>query len=102
MERLTRRNEYGQAYLFNVEGGEQVIEGTPNVLRCLCDSMQRLGDYEDLGLTPEEIKNLLHDGGVSIAMRNRRYKDALESLAYAKVEDIKDRQNWAKAVLEGA
>ena len=47
MNRLTKRDENGIAYLVNVKQDEQAIEGTRNTLQCVFDSWQRLADLED-------------------------------------------------------
>ena len=53
MDRLTARNEQGQAYLVNVKDNEQEVEASRNTCQCLYDSWQRLAAYEDIG-TPEQ------------------------------------------------
>lgn len=40
--------------------------------------LKHLADYEDLNLTPEEIRSILHDGGIKIAMRNRELRELAE------------------------
>lgn len=40
----------------------------------------RLAEYENLGLLPDELKNLLQDGGITIAMRNRELRAKLDAL----------------------
>jgi len=37
--------------------------------------IDRLAAYEDTNLTPEEIKSLLRDGGIGIAIRNRELRE---------------------------
>ena len=57
MERLTRPS--GIAY-----GGYQLacVDECDKVCHCICDELsdviRRLGQYEDTGMTPEEIRNL--------------------------------------------
>ena len=56
MERLTNRTHDGHAYLVNVKDDEQEVEcKSENTAQCILDSWERLADYEDTGLTPEEI-----------------------------------------------
>lgn len=40
----------------------------------------RLAEYENLGLLPDEIRSLLHDGGIAIAIRNRELRAKLDEL----------------------
>ena len=55
-ERLTNRNHDGYAYLVNVKDDEQEVEcKSENTAQCILDSWERLADYEDTGLMPEEI-----------------------------------------------
>lgn len=58
MNRLTtRRADNGLAYLVGVKPNEQEVNSPhPNTLRCILDCFERLADYEDTGLTPEEIE----------------------------------------------
>lgn len=59
MDRLTARIENGLAYLVKVKDDEQVVESPfKNTLRCILDSFERLAQYEDSGLSPDEVKNL--------------------------------------------
>ena len=56
MERLTNRTHDGHAYLVNVKDDEQEVEcKSENTAQCILDSWERLADYEDTGLMPEEI-----------------------------------------------
>ena len=55
-ERLTNRTHDGHAYLVNVKDDEQEVEcKSENTAQCILDSWERLADYEDTGLMPEEI-----------------------------------------------
>lgn len=59
-KRLTERSpKNGMAYLINVKQNEQVVESPyPNTLRCIMDSFNRLAEYEDSELSPEEVQEL--------------------------------------------
>ena len=59
-ERLTERSpKNGMAYLINVKQNEQVVESPyPNTLRCIMDSFNRLAEYEDSELSPDEVQEL--------------------------------------------
>ncbi len=66
MERLTKRNEKGIAYLAIAETlpkEDQKIEGTKPTLESIYAVFQRLAAYEDSGLEPEELQEYLqrHD-----------------------------------------
>ena len=55
-ERLTNRTHDGHAYLVNVKDDAQEVEcKSENTAQCILDSWERLADYEDTGLVPEEI-----------------------------------------------
>lgn len=57
MDRLTARTASGTAYLVNVKPTEQEIESKyPETLRCILNGFARLAEYEDTGLTPEEVR----------------------------------------------
>lgn len=59
MNRLTERNDKGCAYLVNVKKDEQVVESPyQNTLRCILDALERLAEYEDTGLDPEQLKRI--------------------------------------------
>lgn len=60
MNRLTaRRADNGLAYLVGVKPNEQEVNSPhPNTLRCILNCFQRLAEYEDTGLTPEEIQRV--------------------------------------------
>ena len=62
MKRLTERDEYGNAeiialpYVMPLHAGLSASE-----VNALTDALNRLAAYEDTGLEPEEIKELLND-----------------------------------------
>jgi hypothetical protein len=60
MDRLTARSpKNNMAYLVNVKPSEQDVESPhPNTLKCIMQSFERLAVYEDIGLSPEEVKKL--------------------------------------------
>lgn len=70
MKRLTaRRIDNGLAYLVGVRPNEQEVDSPyPNTLRCILDCFQRLAEYEDTGLMPEEI-NQHHDNWIPVTER---------------------------------
>lgn len=39
---------------------------------------KKLAEYEDIGLTPLEIKNFLKDFGISLLIKNRELKEQLD------------------------
>jgi hypothetical protein len=58
MDRLTKKYAGGYG-LAKVKDNEQALESPyPNTLRACFESWQRLGAYEDTGLTPDEIAAL--------------------------------------------
>lgn len=66
MDRLTGRNEFGEVTSYNpvtehVAGDKEIRD--------------RLAEYEDIGLTPEEIKLFLHDRGIGLAIRSREARE---------------------------
>lgn len=87
MERLTKRTLHNIAYMAiadRLTKQEQEIEGSKPVLEGIYALMQKLADYEDTGLTPEEIYELqekheaLEDGAKNAYSLYREYKDAEE------------------------
>lgn len=86
MERLTEqiRIEYEDKWI-TAEAFE-----TDDVIRG--KAIDRLAEYEDIGLTPEEIKFLLHDGGISIAMRSREAQKENTQLKTELEQEQKARQ----------
>lgn len=64
MERLTKRNENGFGYAAiadSLSKDKQYIEGSKEILEGIYAVFQKLADYEDSGLEPEEIKNLIKE-----------------------------------------
>ena len=56
MNRLTKLYKAGRYGLVNVKDNEQEVDSPyPNTLRAILESFQRLGAYEDTGMTPDEI-----------------------------------------------
>lgn len=72
-KRLTARSpRNNMAYLVNVKPDEQEVNSAyPNTLRAIRDSFERLGQYEDTGLAPEEVETLRTE--------NERLRVALEA-----------------------
>ena len=60
MERLTERSpKNNMAYLVNVKPNEQDVESPyPHTLKCIMDAFERLAQYEDTGLSPDDIKEM--------------------------------------------
>lgn len=62
MERLTQRNETGKAYYQHCFRGKR-CGGLGSFLKCgacsyNCEICERLAQYEDLGVTPEQLKEI--------------------------------------------
>jgi len=61
MKRLTARSpKNNMAYLVNVKQNEQELEGSYDTLMCIRECFERLAQYEDTGLTPEEIVAIIN------------------------------------------
>lgn len=59
MQRLTARAQNGMAYLTKVKPNEQEVESPySNTLKCIMESIKRLAEYEETGLTPDEVTEL--------------------------------------------
>ncbi len=60
MDRLTARSpKNNMAYLVKVKKNEQDVESPhPDTLRYIIESFERLAEYEDAGLSPNDIKVL--------------------------------------------
>lgn len=50
------------------------------------DVYNKLAEYEDIGLTPEEIKYFLKDFGITITMRNRELIKELQEYRSLKAD----------------
>jgi hypothetical protein len=93
-ERLTARSpKNGMAYLVNVKQDEQDVESPyPNTLRCIMDSFNRLASYEDSGLSPEEVKQLIvsdeskEQSSIEWFNRAKELQDELNSYKQAKAD----------------
>ena len=58
MPRLTARSpKNDMAYLVNVKPGEQEVDSPyPNTLMCILECFDKLAQYEETGLEPEQVK----------------------------------------------
>lgn len=56
MERLTERDEYGNADIVGVDSGELQLNLEFEEFNLVTGALNRLAEYEDLGLSPEEVK----------------------------------------------
>lgn len=84
MERLTARNKKGLAYLKKVKPDEQEVNSAyPNTLKAILEGMQRLADYEDAGLTPEEITHMTAEYNKTLSCETC----PLDSMRWISVED---------------
>lgn len=76
MKRLTERD--GETWAFSACRGCMKPHCTE------CEEFRKqaaaLADYEKLKLTPKEIKSLLHDGGISLAINNRELQSEISRL----------------------
>ena len=76
MERLTQRNEYGRA----IFAGNDTPVG--NTLR-LSDILEKLAEYEDIGLMPEQVKQLVQAGLFFCESYSNGVRDTLERFSSA-------------------
>ena len=58
MERLTERDEYGNADIVGVDSGELQLNLEFEEFNLVTGALNRLAEYEDTGLAPEEIKDI--------------------------------------------
>jgi len=80
-----RRPDNGLAYLVGVKPNEQVVESPhSNTLRCILDCFQRLAEYEDTGLMPEEIKDV---------------QEALNPIPFGRFHDIATAEREGRLVI---
>ena len=56
MERLTERDEYGNADIVGVDSGELQLNLEFEEFNLVTGALNRLAEYEDTGMTPDEIK----------------------------------------------
>ena len=65
MERMTIANPGGAKYRASIERvGSFRIEANGLSIAIMGDLVDRLGAYEDIGLTPEEIRKMLKNGKI--------------------------------------
>ena len=57
-ERLTERDEYGNADIIGVDSAELQLNLEFDELNRVTDALNRLAAYEDTGLTPEEVQKM--------------------------------------------
>ena len=57
-ERLTERDEYGNADIIGVDSAELQLNLEFDELNRVTDALNRLAAYEDTGLTPEEVQKI--------------------------------------------
>jgi len=86
MDRLTEKTI--GCFEYDLKDHEHVIGefSTYDAFYAYRMAVKRLGQYEDTGLTPEEITSLYHDAGLSLAIRNndlRARLDVTEAVAKA-------------------
>lgn len=74
MKRLTERDEYGNADIIALDDvmPEIYAELSFDEANGLTDALNRLADYEDTGLMPEDIKELCTDDVADVAKLFRR------------------------------
>lgn len=58
MKRLTERDEYGNADIINVNSIDLQSNLEINEFNKVTNALNKLADYEDLELTPEQIKEM--------------------------------------------
>lgn len=58
MERLTKRDEYGNADIIGVDSNELQLNLEFEELNKVTDALNRLATYEDTGLSPEQVLEL--------------------------------------------
>lgn len=80
MKRLTERDEFGNADLVGVDSADLQLNLEFEEFNKVTEALNLLATYEDLKLTPHEIKSLLHDGGIGIAMRSQELRVENEQL----------------------
>ena len=58
MDRLTERDEFGNADIIGVDSGSLQMNLELDELNTVTDALNRLAVYEDTGLTPERVQEL--------------------------------------------
>lgn len=69
MNRFTWHDAHGGVYAQNI-----IQQDYDTATVFTGEAIDRLAAYEDIGLTPDEIKLFLVDFGISMAMENRKLK----------------------------
>lgn len=94
-------DEFDEDMMYSIEDDFETITGIIALLYRALWSMaevrEKLKEYEDIGVEPEQIKSFLKDFGVSVVMRNtklmnelKRYKDLEEQLFY-KYDELRNK-----------
>ena len=58
MNRLTKRDEYGNADIIGVDSGGWTIELEYDEMNLVTEALNKLAEYEETKLSPEEINSL--------------------------------------------
>jgi hypothetical protein len=109
MNRLTKRNEKGIAYLAiadSLSKRDQELEGSKPILEGLYAMFQKLAEYEDIGFEPEEVKQLnasdvsKEESSIKYYNEMRKYRDELKY--YKDLEkQLIDKYNELKNKIDG-
>ena len=74
MERLTERDEYGNADIVGVDSGELQLNLEFEEFNLVTGALNRLAEYEDTEMTPDEIKEQIE----MLEHNNKCMEDTLE------------------------
>ena len=100
MDRLTAIAPNGMAYLVKVKPSEQDVESPyPNTLNCVLESFKRLAEYEDTGLTPEEIRDLEKELGI-VQNKLCQYLAENKQLKEQRMNDIAELQDLSFVLID--
>ncbi|HZJ98787.1 MAG TPA: hypothetical protein VFC79_02205 [Tissierellaceae bacterium] len=72
MNNLTMRDEYNNADIIGVDS-EKLQDGlTFKEFNYMTKALNKLADYEDLGVEPERLKEFMGNFGISVVMKNTK------------------------------
>jgi len=64
-KRLTERDEFGNADIIGVDSADMQLHLEFNGMNAVTDALNRLADYEDIGLLPVDIYKLIQGRNTS-------------------------------------
>lgn len=98
MERLTERDEYGNADIVGVDSGELQLNLEFEEFNLVTGALNRLADYEDLNLTADEVRD-----NANAFAKDRAYFFEEKEKMQEEIKELKqERDYWKREALKWA